>query len=217
MDPPFSRAEFFQILADYNTAVWPTQAVLAVLALGAVAAAFRQRSLAHRGVTAVLGLLWLWMAVGYHWAWFTRINGAAWAFGGFFLLQGLAFLFVAMRSPTLRYEPRWDVFGVTGAAFMGYALVLYPMVGAALGHTYPAQPTFGLPCPTTILTLGILLWARPRVHPTLLVVPVLWSLVGMNAAYLFGVLEDWALPVAGLLGGGLVLMKNRRAGPAEGG
>lgn len=48
-----------------------------------------------------------------------------------------------------------------------------PSLGVAIGHTYPAQPTFGLPCPTTIFTFGLLLWVRPPVPWSLLVIPVL--------------------------------------------
>jgi Family of unknown function (DUF6064) len=57
-------------------------------------------------------------------------------------------------------------------------------------------PTFGLPCPTTIFTAGLLLLAAPHSR-TLAIVPIVWSVVGGSAAFLLGVSADYALPVAG--------------------
>lgn len=81
-----------------------------------------------------------------------------------------------------------------------YALILYPLLGHLLGHRYPALPTFGLPCPTTIFTLGLLLFAAPPLPRSAFVVPVLWAGVGSIAAFKLGVLQDLGLMVAGLIG-----------------
>ena len=80
--------------------------------------------------------------------------------------------------------------------WIGYALVLYPAIAYLAGQRYPAMPTFPLPCPLTILTLGIFAWRGPSLSPDLLVVPGLWALVGISAAVNFGVVEDLALPLA---------------------
>ncbi len=82
---------------------------------------------------------------------------------------------------------------------MFYALIIYPMLSYFNGHIFPASPTFGLPCPTTIFTFGILLWTSQRVPIFLLIIPFLWSLVGGSAAFLLGILEDTGLPIAGML------------------
>ncbi|MGD8414895.1 MAG: DUF6064 family protein [Candidatus Latescibacterota bacterium] len=211
MNPPFSQDDFFRILIDYNTGIWPVQIILAGLAMVVLIVSIRSEEWTDRLVSAVLGVLWIWMGVAYHWIYFTEINPAAWVFGGAFAVEGLVFVYLALKREPLQYRPRWDGFGLIGATFIGYGLVLYPILSSAFGHTYPAQPTFGLPCPTTIFTVGVLLWAAPRIHPAILAIPVLWSLVGMNAAWLFGVVEDFALPVAGILGGVLILLKNRRS------
>jgi hypothetical protein len=49
-----------------------------------------------------------------------------------------------------------------------------------------------LPCPTTIFTIGVLCFlATP--HPRyVLLTPILWSVVGTQAAFLFGVHQDLA-------------------------
>jgi hypothetical protein len=210
--PPFSPEEFFEVFTLYNQAVWPAQVFFLLLAVAATGLALKGRGWAGRTVFSILGVLWLWMGVAYHWMFFTRVNTAAWAFGALFVAQGLLLFWFGLRGDRARFAPGGDLFTWAGGALILYGLVLYPLLGMALGHRYPAQPTFGLPCPTTIFTVGILLWARPKVPWALLVVPAVWSVIGFSAVRFFGVLEDAVLPVAGILGGGLILWKNRRAG-----
>ena len=209
--PPFSAEDFFGVFVAYNEAFWPIQIGLVLLAVAAVALAFRPHDAAHRAIVLVLGFLWLWMAVAYHWAFFAAINPAAYAFAAAFALEGILLGRLALRAEPLRFRPGRDRYGLLGGAFMLYALVLYPSLGVAVGHAYPAQPTFGLPCPTTIFTVGMLLWASPRVPWAVLVVPAGWSVLGLSAVRYFGVVEDAMLPLAGLAGGALILLKNRQS------
>jgi hypothetical protein len=69
-----------------------------------------------------------------------------------------------------------------GGLFVVYALVVYPLLGAALGHRFPAAPTFGLPCPTTLFTVGLLAFLRRPFPASVLVIPALWTVVGTSAA-----------------------------------
>jgi len=209
---PFTSGQFFEVFSLYNQAVWPAQVILFLLALAATGLAWKGRGWRGRAVASILGFFWLWMGAVYHWEFFTRVNPAAWVFGGLFLAQGALLLWFGLRGEGLRFATGGDLFTWAGGVLILYGLVLYPLLGIALGHRYPAQPTFGLPCPTTIFTVGILLWAGPRVPWVLLVIPALWSAIGFSAVRFFGVLEDAMLPVAGILGGALILWKNRGAG-----
>jgi hypothetical protein len=75
-----------------------------------------------------------------------------------------------------------------------YAALLYPLIGMATGHRYPALPMFGIaPCPVVLFTLGVLLLARAPLPRRLLVIPFLWALIGGTAAFLLGVAQDWLL------------------------
>lgn len=212
--PPFSAEDFFGVFVAYNQAVWPAQIALNLLGLAAVALVFRTGEIAHRAVAFVLGFLWLWTAVAYHWAFFAEINPIARVFAVAFALEGVLLAWLALRPEPLRFRPRLNRYGLAGGALVAYALVVYPLIGVAVGHAYPAQPTFGLPCPTTIFTMGVLLWAAPRVPWVVLVIPFVWSLVGLSAVRSFGVIEDAMLPIAGVLGSALVLLRNRRPGQA---
>ena len=81
---------------------------------------------------------------------------------------------------------------------MAYALFIYPIIGLNLGHVYPAAPSFGVPCPTTIFTFGVLLWAA-NVPRYLLFIPGLWSIIGFSAALTMGIREDIGLFVAAII------------------
>jgi hypothetical protein len=211
MNPPFSADQFFEVFVRYNEAVWPAQVLLVLMALATVLLAFLRPSWHARVIGSILGALWIWMGVAYHWTFFASINPAARWFGVAFVFEGVLLIWLIARSGEIRFEPRRDQFGLWGGLFIAYALVIYPLLGILLGHGYPAQPTFGLPCPTTIFTIGILLWARPRAPWVLLIVPVAWSVLGISAVRSFGVWEDAMLPIAGLVGVILVLWSRARA------
>jgi hypothetical protein len=215
MNLPFTETEFFEVFTRYNAAVWPFQLVLFAAAVASFAAAMRRVSWAPRVMYALLAFLWLWMAVVYHALYFRSINPAASVFAAIFLLQA-ALLAWTVRTPG-SIQPDRSLQGILGLALVVYALLLYPIVGAAVGHAYPANPTFGLPCPTTLFTMGILLWARPT-RPALLFMPILWSIVGLTAALRLGVLEDSALAVSAIAGVALIvadLQRRRRASVAS--
>jgi hypothetical protein len=111
----------------------------------------------------------------------------------------------------LAFRIRADLPTIFGTTLIAYSLFIYPFLGMALGHRYPYAPAFGIaPCPTTIFTFGILLWADRRVPWYLLLVPLLWSLIGLSAAFNFGVWQDVGLGVAGIVGSILIVARNRR-------
>jgi hypothetical protein len=196
---PFDAAQFFAVFTSYNIAVWPAQIPLGLAGLGAVALAARGRPGAGRAISILLGGLWLWMGAVYHLGFFRSINPAAAVFGVLFLLEGVLLLAVGGWQGRLRIAWRPGIAGIAGAGMIAYALVVYPLVGYGLGHRYPAAPTLGVPCPTTILTLGLLAWAAPPRPWAVLAIPLAWSAVAVVAAVQLGVLEDLGLVVAGLV------------------
>jgi len=206
---PFTTQQFFDVFRRYNATVWPMQWVLAGVGLAAVLVAFRRSTRATRIVLVLLASLWLWMALGYHLAFFASINRAAILFAALFVGESGLFLWAAAHAGHFRFEPRLDLHGITGGAIIATALIGYPILSYAVGHRYPATPTFGLPCPTTMLTLGLLLWTEPHVPRRLVAIPVLWSIVGVMAAIRFGATEDYALLVSGLLASCVLIATNR--------
>jgi hypothetical protein len=193
---PFTQDQFFAVFAAYNVSVFPAQLVLLAVGLGAALAGLRPRPWTDRTIGVALALLWLWMGVVYQWGFFTAVNPAARAFGaGFVVESALLAWYVAIRRRTrFRAVPSWR--GGIGLALLIYAFAVYPALAWALGHRYPAAPTFGLPCPTTIATLGLLTWTEPRPPAPVMVIPWLWAIVGTSAAFQLGVREDLGLGVA---------------------
>ena len=200
MRMPFTAEQFLDVFRRYNEAVWPAQWALLLLGVGAVALAVRGGPRAGRAVSALLGALWLWMGLVYHLGFFRAVNPAALAFGLLFVAQGALLLWWGAWRGRLALDVRADRAGAAGALLVLLALVAYPVIGHALGHRYPAAPTFGLPCPTTILTFGLLAWAAAPVPRLLLAIPVGWAVVGTSAALQLGMREDLALPVAAVVG-----------------
>jgi uncharacterized protein DUF6064 len=196
MNLPFTPEAFFDVFARYNTALWPMPIVLSAAGIGAVALlVLRPGPRSDRIVSAILALLWLWMGIAYHLAFFRAINPAAVTFGLVFVAQGLLFAWSGPLRGELHFRLDRGPRTWAALALAVYSLVVYEALGWFLGHRFPATPTFGLPCPTTIFTFGALL-AVHRCQGRLLVIPVAWSLIGSMAAAQLGVLEDYGLPVA---------------------
>jgi hypothetical protein len=211
MRPPFSEQQFFQVFARYNEAVWPAQLLLvaAVVTLVIVAAFAPRRS---RLVMAGLAALWAYVALAYHLAFFAALTPAAYIFAALFLVEAALLAWHGLRTRRLHLAvPPDRTSRFVGGALLLYAIVGYPAVAWFAGQRYPAVPTFGLPCPTTIFTLGILVWCLRPLPWSMLAVPVAWSVIAMGVAVPFGVVEDFALPVAAALALGTLLRPPRRA------
>lgn len=200
METPFTVEQFFGVFARYNQSVWPMQIILNLLALATIVLLCRARPSGSRVISGVLSFFWGWMAIAYHFVFFTGINPAAWLFGAVFLIGALWFAWFGVLKGRLLFRSGGGKRGWAGGLLMGYALLVYPLLSHFLGHRYPAAPTFGLPCPTTIFTLGMLLFAVAPLPRSVFVVPLLWAAVGSTAAFQFGVLQDLGLLVAGPIG-----------------
>lgn len=198
MTLPFTLEQFLDVFGAYNRALWPVALALWLASLAAVVLVVRGEARASRFLAILLAVHWVWAGIAYHLAFFRAINPAATVFGALFVLQGALFAWWAFRAPPTAFRLRRDVWSQIGLALLIYALV-YPALGLALGLRYPQMPTFGVPCPTTLLTIGALLIARPVVPRAFGIVPLAWTVVGGSAAFLFGVRADLLLPVSGVI------------------
>lgn len=207
---PFTVDEFYGVFRDYNTAVWPAQWFLVALAIAALAAVPRPRRWSGVAVSAVLGVLGAWIAFGYQLAFFAQISPAA--FGFAVLSAAGAAVFVWQGVVRRRLTFRWALGpkAMAGVTLIVFALVVYPVWSAYAGHPYPATSTFGLPCPTTISTIGLLCFAVPPTPRGPLFVPLLWCFVGAQAAFLLGVQPDLGLIAAAVVGMGLLATAGQR-------
>lgn len=205
MQPPFTSEQFFEVFRLYNQSVWPVQLVLMLGAMLLAASAIGgSRSSGY--IAIGLASLWVWMAIAYHLAFFARLTPAAYGFAAVFLVEAALLAWHGVRTRRLRFGmPVQRRAMITGVTLVLFALFGYPAIAHALGQRYPALPTFGLPCPTTIFTFGLLTLAVRPIPRSVLVIPIAWALLGTVAALRLGAPEDFSLLPAALLALTLVL------------
>lgn len=195
---PFTHEQFLDVFAAYNRLLWPA-VVLLWVATAVVFSRLHQFGIRMSRLTAAtLALHWAWAGAVYHLAFFRDINPAATIFGAVFLLQAGLLAWRGLIRSRLDFGTSSLVWSRVGLGLIAYALV-YPAVGIFTGLAYPRLPTFGVPCPTAILTVGALLLLPRRHARALAVIPIVWSGVGGSAAFLLDIQPDIALPVAGII------------------
>jgi hypothetical protein len=208
---PFTPDQFLAVFASYNQAIWPMQIGAYQLGGLAVALLFWRPQGADRVIAGILAAMWLWTGIAYHALFFSAINQAAYLFAALFVIQGGYLIYAGVYRGQIRFGLRSGLATWTGLALVAYAAIVYPLIGMATGHLYPAMPVFGVtPCPVTIFTFGLLLLAAPPLSYWLLVIPFVWSLIGGSAAILLHVPQDWLLLVSGFVAVPLIVVGNRR-------
>ena len=205
---PFTVDQFLNVFEQYNVAVWPAQVFLYTMGIVAVCLTLSRQKDFSRGVSLILSLFWIWMGLAYHFWYFSTINRAALIFAALFVLEGIIFFIVGVLKHQLKFRFSLNFYDIVGGVFLLYALIVYPVFGYWLGHRYPAAPTFGLPCPTTIFTFGLLLWTNRRVPLYVLAIPLAWTFLGFWAAISLRMIEDLGLLMTGLIGSMLIIVRN---------
>ena len=197
MQLPFTKEQFFDLLAAYNAGLWPALLALWIASVLVSMLLLLDRTPPNNAdISALLAAHWAWSALAYHVGFFTRINQAAWGFAALFLLQAAVFFWAGAVHGRLSFAPWRNAWAPVAWGLVAYALV-YPAINAAQHPSVSSIPTFGVPCPTMIFTAGMLLLATPRSW-RLAIVPVIWSFIGGSAAFLLGVRADYGLPIAGI-------------------
>jgi hypothetical protein len=213
MKIPFTSEQFLQLFKDYNQAIFPLQIIFNLIAIITILLCFSRKRYSDKIINSVLAFFWLWMGIVYHWIFFTSINKAAYVFGAAFIIQGILFLYYGFAKSNLRYRAKVTGTGLVSSVFIIFALIFYPLLGIKLGHVYPASPTFGLPCPTTIFTFGILLWSDGKIPKVILFIPLLWVLVGFTAAIKLGMSEDISLLISGIIMAAIAVFQRKKSLP----
>jgi hypothetical protein len=210
MQFPFSTEDFFNVFKIYNETVFPLQIIFYLVAGYCIYLLFRSINIRNRIIAGILSFFWLWIGIIYHIIFFSSINKAAYFFGVLFIIQAVLFYISGVLSNKLSFGFQKNVFNYVGLLLLFYALIIYPLLGYFLGHKYPYSPTFGLPCPTTIFTFGVLLFVNKKISVWLLIIPLLWSIIGFGAALKLSVYEDTGLIISGVFGFVLLLIANKR-------
>ena len=211
MKIPFSIDQFLSVFESYNRSLWPVQLVLYGLGVTAILLVWRKTAMSNQLVFSILAFFWLWMGSVYHILYFSAINKAAYVFGFVFILQGLILFYFGLVKQKIKLVFNIEFSGVIGIVLVIYAMIIYPLFGNVMGHVYPRSPTFGVPCPTTIFTFGLLLFSVNRIPWYIILIPLLWSFVGFFAAINLSIVEDFGLVIAGIISSVIILFLKPRS------
>jgi len=190
---PFTTDEFLDVFAAYNRSFWPVALGLWVWALVGAVLLARHRN-GNRLIVSMLAVQWAWAGIVYHAMFFTRINPAAWLFSALFLTESAILAWAGLARGRLRFAPGGSPLHVVGWAFVAYGL-LYPLIAIVDGHSFPRVPTFGVPCPTTVMTIGFLAAAEPPAPRVFAALPIVWAFIG-GALLEMGERKSHGLPAA---------------------
>jgi hypothetical protein len=160
MQLPFTKEQFFDLFVSYNEALWPAAVALWIASAVTLVVRLSTRRPHDRCISALLVYHWAWSALAYHLTFFTRINPAAWLFAVLFLGQAFLLFRVGVVQRRLSFAPWGNAWAPLAWGLIGYSLA-YPAINAIDHLSLLRIPTFGLPCPTTIFTAGVLMLATP--------------------------------------------------------
>jgi hypothetical protein len=173
----FSPRTYYRLIERHNEAVWPGQIV--TIGLGLVIGWLLRRPASRQGriVSAILVVLWIWVALAFIWQRYATINWAANYLVWLYAIEVLALAWMGVVRGRLRFGWRRDAAGTLGMVLLILSLLLYPTLAPLLGRSWRQTEVFGVaPDPTVTATIGLLLLAEGRPQWGLLVVPVLWCL-----------------------------------------
>lgn len=195
-------------IATYNLTIWPMQVVAYLLGIAALILVVKKTRYSSRIIAAILASFWLWTGIVF-WLPSGRAFPPAYGFAILLIIQGILFL-VGVVKPSVSFGCSPEVFSITGILLALYAMLGYPILGYFVGHKYPQSASFGVfPCPAAIFTFALLLCTDKKVPKYLLVIPFLWSLTGFLWVSA-GMVEDIGLIIAGLLGTGMIVYRDRK-------
>jgi hypothetical protein len=209
MKTPLTTEQFFSVFEKYNHAIFPVQIILFLLSILALILIGSKIQNKDKFVSGILGVLWLWIGIGYHIAFLSGINKVAFGFGALFILQGLFFLWEGMILYNLKFVFKMSIQAYLGYLFILYGLIIYPVVGYLIEPNLSWTISVGLPSPTIILTLGFLLLCDKKFSKYLLIIPSLWAVIGIVGVIKLGVYQDFMTLIAAIIADVMILRSKK--------
>ncbi len=210
MKLPFTTEQFFGVFAKYNSEVYPAQIIIFILGIVSVILLFSNSKLKDRFAGIFLSLTWLWAGSVYHIYNFSAINKAAFVFGIIFMIQGVLILLTVFRKNFTVYKTSPGLSSYAGLLLIIYGLVIYPVIGYFQNQNPQMIISLGLPCPTTIFTFGFFLIGKNNFSRFTLVIPILWSLIGVSAAINLEVYQDIMILISAVTAGIFIFSPTQR-------
>jgi hypothetical protein len=195
-----STAEFWTHVGVYNETTWPLQLALVVAAAILTYLVFtRPGPKADRWMKGFLALAFGWNGIVLF-LFFLKNPISMYTGTPLFLIVAALFVVDIFTQKTqFRFpEARWKQV----ITLLWILLVLlYPVIGWPLGHTFPQVLLPMFPCPLTVFALALVAAAAPKVDKKVFIFLLPWALMGLPKC--FGSLdcyEDCILFAAGVYG-----------------
>lgn len=173
-------ASWWETVGAYNVAIFPLQVVVVLAALALTYLVFkRPGDRSDRMMKAYLSLLCAWNGLVFFLVYGRRLPGTI--LGAPLLVLAAALFAWDIRAGKTKFqlpEAHWQRL-VTGLLIL--LAILYPLVGAVIGHFYPESCTFGvMPCPTTVFCLALLSASLPQADQKVYSVLLIWALPALG-------------------------------------
>lgn len=212
MDAGINVERVLEAMRQYDQEIWPLPFLSTMLGLVIMLLALHRTPSAGRFICSLLALSWVWIGVEFQGLLLGHFQPAGELASALFVIQGLLLFWHGVLMGRLTFIPRSGAMGLWGGALLAYSLAAYPLLSELVGRGALAGLSLGLaPGPTTIFTLGLLLWSDDVPPLDLVAIPLLWSLLGCQGAWILGQWQDLFLPVAGLAGAGMIAQRRWRA------
>lgn len=183
--------QFWIVISNYNQATWHIQICFIVFIILAVILAMRTRLVFLPKV--ILSLSCLYTGVIFFFIFDQSVTAFLFA-GPLFIATGFLFSYDALRHKEIEFKKF-----TPGSITMLVMCILYPAVSFLLGHRYPAQVLYILPCP--LISIGIVIYSRYKTRLFFLqILMIIWAVTGLPKAFIFDVMEDLILFMAGMYG-----------------
>ncbi|GIK51747.1 MAG: hypothetical protein HUU03_09765 [Planctomycetaceae bacterium] len=212
---PLTLEQVLRVAAEYNRQISPLQVLIYVPTLLVFVLLIRgTRQDTSRGVLLLLASQWGIVGVLFFLLHLAKVHILGYAGAAFFVASAVYYAALASRPfpPQFHWKP--DAQSWLSVMALAFGIFGYPALSFALGRGYPATLTYGLmPGSVAVLSLGVLLAARPAPRLLLLVPPLLWIMTAPFSIWRWGLWEDAALPLLGAMGvAGSLLWRSRLSG-----
>ncbi|MGM0585261.1 MAG: DUF6064 family protein [Pseudomonadota bacterium] len=193
----FSQEVYRRLFMRANAMLAPLPLLTPLIALAALAAAFRRR----RGPAAlalVLAAGWAGVSAVFL-PLYAEINWAVAGLAPAFWAQAAALCGAAALAPPGPLPRPRGAGDHAALAAMAAALLLWPALAPLQGNPWAAAEVFAMaPDPTALATLAALaLLRRPLVTAILGLIPLLWLIASAATLLILGAPEGWAVLLAG--------------------
>jgi hypothetical protein len=201
---------FWNHVATYNIATWPIQVIMMVVAVYLTYCVFvKPGPKTDVWMKAFLAFCFAWNGVVFF---LVFVRNPISTFTGvplFLIASGLFIVDIFGKKTRFKLsEGKW-MRGFTLAWIV--LMVLYPLLGWPLGHTWPQVLLPLFPCPLTVFAIALVAATMPNTDKKTFIILLPWALLGLPKC--FGVLdcyEDCILFASGVYGL-IVLIKNWRS------